>query len=153
MPPPSRGRLSYKSPLSRFILYFKHPDKLKFEPIKKTGCHNCDSLFFTYLFFDFFDLLKMINVTTIITGKAVAKTNPVLRLPSTISEMLPTIAGLTIAPRSPARARNANIAVPPRGQFSDDTLMEPGHMIPTARPQSAHPQSPVMGKAQREARR
>ena len=83
----------------------------------------------------------------------VATSNPVLRLPPAISERLPTIVGLTVAPKSPAKAKNANIAVPPLGQFCEEMLIEPGHIMPTANPQSAQPASPRIGNADREASR
>ena len=85
------------------------------------------------------------------TGKTAAARSPVLRLPPAISERLPTIAGLTIAPESPAKARNANIAVPPLGHCCEDMLMDPGHIIPTAKPQRAQPASPRIGNADSEA--
>lgn len=81
----------------------------------------------------------------------VAASNPVLRLPPAISERLPTTVGLTIAPKSPANAKNANIAVPPLGQFCEDMLIEPGHIIPTVKPQSAQPASPRIGNVDNEA--
>lgn len=77
---------------------------------------NLKNYFYSLILW-FFNLLKTLNTTTIITGNIVATSNPDLRLPPAISEMLPTIAGLTIAPKSPANARNANIAVPPLGQL------------------------------------
>ena len=60
---------------------------------------------------------KISNPHTKMAGKIVATRRPVFKLPPAISEMLPTIVGLTAAPRSPANARNANIAVPPLGNF------------------------------------
>lgn len=84
-------------------------------------------------------------------GNTVAVSNPVLRSPPAISEMLPTITGLTVAPRSPANARNANIAVPPFGQLREDILIEPGHIIPTDKPQSAQPARPSIGKDDSDA--
>ena len=74
-----------------------------------------------------------------IIGKAVATNNPALRLPPAISENLPTIAGLTVAPKSPAKAKKANIAVPPPGHYCDEMLIVPGHIIPTVKPQRAQP--------------
>ena len=84
-------------------------------------------------------------------GKAVATSSPVFRLPPTILEIPPTIAGLTVAPKSPAKAKNANIAVPPLGHFCDEILMVPGHIIPTETPQSAQPANPIMGIEDKEA--
>ena len=104
-------------------------------------------------YFLIFTLLNIISVTTIITGKTVAYRSPALRFPPAISESVPTMVGLTVAPRSPARARNANIAVPPLGQVAEEMLSEPGHMMPTARPQRAQPESPSMGEDERDATR
>ena len=56
-----------------------------------------------------------------------------------------------MAPKSPARAKNANIAVPPLGHFCEDMLIDPGHIIPTAKPQSAQPASPRIGNPDSEA--
>ena len=81
----------------------------------------------------------------------VAMRSPIFRLPPAISDMLPTIAGLTVAPKSPAKAKNANIAVPPLGHFCEERLIVPGHRIPTAIPQSAHPAKPRNGKGERDA--
>ena len=67
--------------------------------------------------------------------------------------MPPTIAGLTVAPKSPANAKKANIAVPPLGQFCEDMLMVPGHIIPTANPQKAHPISPKTDNEDSDAKR
>lgn len=80
-----------------------------------------------------------------------ATSNPVLRLPPAISERLPTIVGLTVAPKSPANAKNANIAVPPLGHFCEDMLIDPGHIIPTAKPQRAQPASPRIDMVDSEA--
>ena len=86
-------------------------------------------------------------------GNAVAKSNPVFRFPPVASAIPPTIAGLTIAPRSPAKARNANIAVPPLGHFCDEILIVPGHIIPTDSPHSAHPISPMIEIDESDAKR
>lgn len=94
---------------------------------------------------------KISNPHTSITGKTVAASNPVFKLPPVISARLPTTVGLTIAPVSPANARKANIAVPPLGHFCEEMLIEPGHIIPTPKPQSAQPASPKMGSADNEA--
>lgn len=55
--------------------------------------------------------------------------------------MPPTIAGLTVAPKSPAKAKKANIAVPPLRHFCAEILIIPGHIIPTEAPLSAQPAS------------
>lgn len=63
----------------------------------------------------------------------------------------PTREGLTVAPKSPAKAKNANIAVPPLGHFCDEMLIVPGHIIPTETPQSAQPAKPIIGIADKDA--
>ena len=80
-----------------------------------------------------------INPRIMTMGNRVANSNPVFRLPPTASAIPPTMAGLTVAPKSPAKARNANIAVPPLGHFCEEILIVPGHIIPTDNPQSAQP--------------
>ena len=84
-------------------------------------------------------------------GKIAAASSPIFRLPPAISEKLPTIAGLTVPPKSPANAKKANIAVPPCGHFWEERLIVPGHIMPTPNPQRAHPVSPRIGKGEREA--
>ena len=64
---------------------------------------------------DFFT--SRISPRIMMLGNKVAKSKPVFRLPPTASAIPPTIAGLTVAPKSPANARKANIAVPPFGHF------------------------------------
>jgi len=94
---------------------------------------------------------KIISATTSIKGKMVATSKPSLRLPPAISETLPTIAGLAIPPKSPASAKSANIAVPPLGQFCDEILMDPGHIMPTVKPHTAQPKSPKIEILDKEA--
>ncbi len=84
-------------------------------------------------------------------GNTVAASRPIFRLPPASSETFPTIAGLAIPPKSPAKAKNANIAVPPFGQFLVDMLIEPGHIIPTEKPQTAQPIRPKIGKDDNDA--
>ena len=96
-------------------------------------------------------LLRIINPSVKIIGNTVAISNPVLRLPPAISENLPTMVGLTVAPKSPAKAKKANMAVPPLGHFCDEILIVPGHMIPTASPQSAQPAKPSIDDADNDA--
>jgi len=55
-------------------------------------------------------------------------------------------------PKSPARARKANIAVPPPRMEADAILKVPGHMIPTDRPHIPQPISPSAGWGDREIR-
>ena len=87
------------------------------------------------------------------TGNIVALSNPVFKLLPAISARLPTIAGLAVAPKSPAKAKNANIAVPPRGHAFVEMLIDPGHIMPTAKPQKAHPISPKTGNTAKDAKR
>ncbi len=56
-------------------------------------------------------------------------------------------------PRSPPRANNANIAVPPFRMTADALLKLPGHIIPTDRPQIAHPSRDSCGSGDREISR
>ena len=88
-----------------------------------------------------------------IAGNKIAKRSPVLRLPPTASAIPPTIVGPTAAPRSPANAKKANIAVPPRGHFCEEMQIVPGHIMPTASPQSAHPIRPMIEIGDRAANR
>ena len=68
-----------------------------------------------------------------------------------IKSAFTTIAGLTVAPKSPANAKKANMAVPPLGHFCEEILIEPGHIIPTAKPQSAQPANPRTGVTAKDA--
>lgn len=86
-----------------------------------------------------------------IIGNKVAKNKPVFKLPHTASAIAPTIVGLTVAPKSPAKAKKANIAVPPFGHFCAEMLIVPGHIIPTDKPQSAQPIRPIIGRGERDA--
>ena len=95
--------------------------------------------------------LRTIKPRISISGNAVAASSPILRLPPAISETPPTIVGLTVAPKSPARAKSANIAVPPLGHFWEERLIEPGHITPTETPQSAQPARPKAGKEDNDA--
>ena len=85
------------------------------------------------------------------TGNIAAKSRPILRSPPAMPEKRPTIDGPTVAPISPAKAKNANIAVPPMGHFCAEILIVPGHMIPTEIPHSAQPANPIIGKGDRDA--
>ena len=89
----------------------------------------------------------------ITVGKAVAKSKPVFRSPPTASAIPPTIAGLTVAPRSPAKAQKANIAVPPFGHFCYEMQIVPGHIIPAAKPQSAQLIRPIIETGDSDANR
>ena len=82
-----------------------------------------------------------------------AANRPVFRLPPDHSDRVPTTAGLTVAPKSPASARKANMAVPPLGQAWEERLMAPGQRMPTLKPQTAHPARPSTGQGERAASR
>lgn len=84
-------------------------------------------------------------------GKIAAASRPIFRLPPANSEKLPTIAGLTVLPKSPANAKKANIAVPPFGHAWEERLIVPGHIMPTLKPQRAHPARPRIGNGERAA--
>ena len=66
---------------------------------------------------------------------------PIWRLPSNASAARPTSVGPLVQPKSPARAKSANIAVPPLGSSEDAMLNEPGQRIPTDRPHIPQPAS------------
>lgn len=72
-------------------------------------------------------------------GKRIPLRIPIFRLSPAMPETKPTSEGPLLHPRSPARARKANIAVPPEGIFLEARLKAPGHMTPTESPHSAHP--------------
>ena len=84
------------------------------------------------------------------TGNIVAANNPFFRFSLVASATFPTKTGPAVAPRSPANAKKANIAVPPAGHFREERLIVPGHIIPTARPQSAHPLNPSIAQDARD---
>lgn len=57
----------------------------------------------------------------------------------TFPETSPTNTGPKEHPTSPAKAKSANIAVPPAGKYAEVILKTPGHISPTDKPHSAHP--------------
>ena len=66
---------------------------------------------------------------------------------------MPTTVGPAEQPKSPASARNANIAVPPPRILADAKLKVPGHRIPTDKPQIPQPISPSTGRVDKEIKR
>lgn len=86
-------------------------------------------------------------------GKKIPLNIPAFILPSASSETNPTSEGPPPQPTSPARARNANMAVPPVGIDLAARLKVPGHMTPTDNPHIAHPISPSTGEGDRDASR
>ncbi len=70
---------------------------------------------------------------------------PIFKLLPNQPDTIPTRVGPPEHPRSPASARNANMAVPPPRIEAAARLNVPGHIIPTENPQSPHPISPSTG--------
>lgn len=68
------------------------------------------------------------------TGNTVAARIPLCMFPLLVPVQRPTKEGPNVPPASPARARSANSAVPPLGMRAEVMLIEPGHIMPTARP-------------------
>ena len=95
-------------------------------------------------------IFKSVIVQTIISiGKIIAQARPALRLSEQAPETIPTMVGPLEHPISPARAKSANIAVPPFGSFDEAILNTPGHIIPTESPHKAHPISESSGIGER----
>ena len=76
-------------------------------------------------------------------GKIVPTKIPIRILSLSLPETKPTRVGPAVQPRSPPRARSAKSAVPPLLIEAEALLKLPGHIIPTERPQSAHPIRPT----------
>ena len=94
------------------------------------------------------------NSETISTsGNMLPDSIPVCRLSPACWETAPTRLGPNAPPRSPAIARKANNAVPPRGRRGEMMLIVPGHMIATENPQKMQPIRPGTGLEDREASR
>ena len=80
-----------------------------------------------------------------ITGKAHPANIPDFILSFAFCVMKPITPGPIEAPRSPPIASNANNPVPPKGILLDAMLIEPGHIIPTEKPQTMQPINPKIG--------
>jgi len=95
----------------------------------------------------------MIAVTDIMStrGKTAPMSIPFLRSSLFNCAKMPTRPGPAAPPRSPAIARNANIAVPPLGSLFERMLMVPGHMIPTEKPHRIQPVRQITGDPERDA--
>ena len=78
-------------------------------------------------------------------GNTVEKINDIFRLSPKASAIQPAVVGPSVQPASPARARRANILTPPFGILSVAMHSVPGHIMPTEKPQTAHPTSERMG--------
>ena len=97
-----------------------------------------------FLLFSVFVFIRK-TVRTNNIGNTMALMMPIFKLPPRASATAPTIVGPEEHPRSPARARSANIAVPPVGKDADAILNVPGHRMPTEKPQTAQPMRPNTG--------
>ena len=105
-------------------------------------------IYFNDLFTDCFKINRH-KIST--TGKTVAISKPIFKLPPAKSENIPTIEGPIEPPKSPPNAKNANIAVPPVGHFCAEILRVPGHIIPTESPHNAHAINPKIATGAKEA--
>src|SRR5699024_180890 len=86
-------------------------------------------------------------------GEQMANRIPIFKLDWKASEMFPTKAGPVAQPKSPARAKRANMAVPPRGIRLEARLKVPGHIMPTEKPHRLHATSASTGLGDRDASR
>ena len=84
------------------------------------------------------------------SGKITAARIPVFKLSWKQLEIIPTKVGPPEQPKSPPRAKKANMAVPPLGTAAEALLKVPGQRIPTESPQRAQPMSPAIGFGIRE---
>lgn len=84
-------------------------------------------------------------------GKITAHKIPFFKLPPIRSDTMPTKVGPPAQPRSPARAKKANRAVPPLLICTAARLKVPGHRIPTEKPQIPQPMSPITGQGEQAA--
>ena len=82
--------------------------------------------------------LQIIVQITRSAGKITAKRIPIFKLSLNLLEIIPTKVGPAEQPKSPPRARSANIAVPPLVIAADALLKLPGHIMPTDSPLIAH---------------
>lgn len=99
-----------------------------------------------HFYFNLFSLCtRTRDSISITTGKTAAKAKPYFISDPNVSAILPASEGPEVHHVSPARASIANIDVPPSGIAALAILKVPGHIIPTARPQSAHPPSAKSG--------
>ena len=71
--------------------------------------------------------------------------------PARVSVQRLTIAGPATQPRSPAKAKRANMAVPPPRRETAERLRVPGQKIPTEKPHSPHPMRERTGEPDRAA--
>lgn len=85
------------------------------------------------------------------TGKIDAARMPLCMSLLLTSAQSPTREGPNVPPKSPAKASNAKRAVPPPGILADVRLIEPGHIMPTAKPLIIQPTRLANGTGDKEA--
>ena len=78
-------------------------------------------------------------------GNITAAPMPIRMLPPLIVVMKPAAAGPPAHPRSPARARRANIRVPPFFRLAAARLKVPGQKMPTEKPARPKPRRAISG--------
>lgn len=83
-------------------------------------------------------------------GKITAARMPAFKLSWKQLEIMPTRVGPLEQPKSPPRAKRANMAVPPLGNVAEALLKVPGQRIPTESPQRAQLSRPITGLGIRE---
>ena len=86
-------------------------------------------------------------------GNRTATNIPVFKFPFALSATQPTTPGPLAQPKSPARAKKANIAVPPVRIVFAAMLNVPGHITPTEKPQTAQPSNPNREECVKEINR
>lgn len=84
-------------------------------------------------------------------GKTIANKIPIFKLLPKLSDTYPTKVGPREQPKSPARAKNANMEVPPPRIVFDAMLKVPGQRIPTEKPHNAQPAKLIAGLLGNEA--
>ena len=111
------------------------------------------SLVRDYCFYSYsiFSLLTINRHITKMTGNTDASKSPFCMLFSPEVVPSPTSDGPTVPPTSPARASNAKSAVPPQGIRAEVRLIEPGHMMATAKPLTIQPAKAMSGTDDRAA--
>ena len=88
-------------------------------------------------------LCKYVIPSKIPTGNTIAKISPNFRLLSLALAIKPTTDGPAEQPTSPASAIKAYIAVPVFGKAIAAVLKVPGQKMPTEKPHTAQPISPM----------
>ena len=84
--------------------------------------------------------------------RRIGKTDEI-RIPLLRLSACPTRVGPVEQPTSPARAKRANISVPPLGIEPAERDIAPGQRMPTENPQTPHPIRPIRGMGDREITR